>query len=97
VEFRFEFGGTYSYLAAAQIEEIAATADIPVLWEPFLLGPIFAKRGWDDSPFNVYPAGQRALDLKCSELRCRRRAFLGNDRLEDALAWAGSRTGKARR
>jgi 2-hydroxychromene-2-carboxylate isomerase len=56
VEFWFEFGSTYSYLSAARIENIAAAAGVPVLWEPFLLGPIFAEQGWDDSPFNVYPA-----------------------------------------
>jgi 2-hydroxychromene-2-carboxylate isomerase len=55
-EFWFEFGSMYSYLSAARIENIAAAAGVPVLWEPFLLGPIFAEQGWDDSPFNVYPA-----------------------------------------
>ena len=56
LEFWFEFGSTYSYLSAARIEGVAAAAGVPVLWEPFLLGPIFAEQGWDDSPFNVYPA-----------------------------------------
>jgi 2-hydroxychromene-2-carboxylate isomerase len=56
VEFWFEFGSTYSYLSAARIEDIAAAEGVPVLWEPFLLGPIFAEQGWDDSSFNVYPA-----------------------------------------
>ena len=59
VEFWFEFGSTYSYLSAARIEGVAATAGIPVLWEPFLLGPIFVEQGWDDSPFNIYPAKGR--------------------------------------
>ena len=57
VGFWFEFGSTYSYLSSARIEDIAAAAGVPVLWEPFLLGPIFAEQGWDDSPFNVYPEG----------------------------------------
>jgi 2-hydroxychromene-2-carboxylate isomerase len=61
VEFWFEFGSTYSYLTAARIEDIAAAAGVPVLWEPFLLGPIFAEQGWDDSPFNVYPAKGRYM------------------------------------
>jgi 2-hydroxychromene-2-carboxylate isomerase len=61
VEFWFEFGSTYSYLSAARIEDIAAAASVPVLWEPFLLGPIFAEQGWDDSPFNVYPAKGRYM------------------------------------
>ncbi len=61
VEFWFEFGSTYSYLSAARIEDVAAAAGVPVLWEPFLLGPIFAEQGWEDSPFNVYPAKGRYM------------------------------------
>ncbi len=61
LEFWFEFGSTYSYLSAARIEDAAAAADVSVLWEPFLLGPIFAEQGWDDSPFNVYPAKGRYM------------------------------------
>ena len=34
---------------------------MPVVWEPFLLGPIFAEQGWDDSPFNIYPAKGRYM------------------------------------
>ena len=61
VEFWFEFGSTYSYLSAARIGGMAAAADVPVHWEPFLLGPIFAEQGWDDSPFNLYPAKGRYM------------------------------------
>ena len=61
LEFWFEFGSTYSYLAAARIENAAASAGVRVRWEPFLLGPIFAEQGWDDSPFNVYPAKGRYM------------------------------------
>jgi 2-hydroxychromene-2-carboxylate isomerase len=61
LEFWFEFGSTYSHLAAARIEGLAAAAGVPVVWEPFLLGPIFAEQGWDDSPFNVYPAKGRYM------------------------------------
>jgi 2-hydroxychromene-2-carboxylate isomerase len=32
-----------------------------VAWQPFLLGPIFAKQGWDDSPFNLNPARGRYM------------------------------------
>ncbi|MDF3075936.1 MAG: putative 2-hydroxychromene-2-carboxylate isomerase [Alphaproteobacteria bacterium] len=53
VEFWFEFASTYSYLAAERIEQLAA--GVPVLWRPFLLGPIFHSQGWNDSPFNIYP------------------------------------------
>ena len=59
--FWFEFGSTYSYLSAARVEGAARVAGVPVSWEPFLLGPIFADQGWDDSPFNVYPAKGRYM------------------------------------
>ena len=40
-------------------------------WRPFLLGPIFREQGWDDSPFNIYPAKGRYMwrDLErvCAE------------------------------
>jgi 2-hydroxychromene-2-carboxylate isomerase len=61
LEFWFEFGSTYSYLSAARIEGLAAEVGVPVVWEPFLLGPIFAQQGWNDSPFNVYPAKGRYM------------------------------------
>jgi len=73
LEFWFEFGSTYSYLSAARIEDAAAAAGVPVLWEPFLLGPIFAEQGWDDSPFNIYPAKGRYMwrdvERLCAEYR----------------------------
>jgi 2-hydroxychromene-2-carboxylate isomerase len=53
VEIWFDFASTYSYLAAARI---ASVATVPVAWRPFVLGPIFARAGWQDSPFNLYPA-----------------------------------------
>jgi len=53
IEFWFEFASTYSYLAAERIETLAA--GLPVVWRPFLLGPIFNSQGWNNSPFNIYP------------------------------------------
>jgi 2-hydroxychromene-2-carboxylate isomerase len=32
-----------------------------VRYRAFLLGPIFAEQGWNDSPFNLYPAMGRYL------------------------------------
>jgi len=54
--FWFEFASTYSYPAAARIEKSAAAAGVRVIWRPFLLGPLFARQGMSDSPFNLYPA-----------------------------------------
>jgi 2-hydroxychromene-2-carboxylate isomerase len=57
LEFWFEFASTYSYLGI----EAAAALDIPVSYKAFLLGPIFAAQGWQDSPFNLYPAKGRYM------------------------------------
>jgi 2-hydroxychromene-2-carboxylate isomerase len=56
LEFWFEFASTYSHVAAQRIEAVAHAAGVAVVWRPFLLGPIFRKQGWNDSPFNIYPA-----------------------------------------
>jgi 2-hydroxychromene-2-carboxylate isomerase len=55
VQFWFEFASTYSYLAAMRIAELAAARGVPFEWRPFLLGPIFARQGWNDSPYNLNP------------------------------------------
>jgi 2-hydroxychromene-2-carboxylate isomerase len=61
LEFWYEFGSTYSYLAAMRIEALAAAAGADLRWRPFLLGPIFASQGWTTSPFNLYPAKGRYM------------------------------------
>lgn len=61
LEFWFEFASSYSYPAAARVGTLAEAAGVPVLWRPFLLGPIFAAQGWSDSPFNLYPAKGRYM------------------------------------
>src|SRR5688572_17329364 len=63
----FEFASTYSYLAIEQAPKLS----VPVHYQPFLLGPIFAAQGWSDSPFNLYPVkGQymwRDMERLCEE------------------------------
>ena len=54
VEFWFEFGSNYSYLAVARIESLAARAGVPLVWRPFLLGPLFKDFGWSTSPFVLH-------------------------------------------
>ena len=61
LEFWYEFASTYSYPAAMRIEALAAEAGVEVVWRPFLLGPIFGEQGWNDSPFNIYPAKGRYM------------------------------------
>ncbi|AKU99509.1 2-hydroxychromene-2-carboxylate isomerase [Labilithrix luteola] len=55
LEFWFEFASPYSYLAAVRIGDLGRAAGVEVVWRPFILGPIFADRGWTTSPFNLYP------------------------------------------
>jgi len=61
LNFWFEFGSTYSYPAAMRVEALAKAQRIAIAWRPFLLGPIFREQGWDDSPFNIYPAKGRYM------------------------------------
>lgn len=61
LEFWYEFASTYSYPAAMRIQALAEDAGVSVHWRPFLLGPIFATQGWNDSPFNIYPAKGRYM------------------------------------
>lgn len=62
LEFWFEFGSTYSYVGAARIEEECRAAGVPLVWKPFLLGPLFtAQLGIKDSPFNVNPVRGRYM------------------------------------
>jgi 2-hydroxychromene-2-carboxylate isomerase len=61
VDFWFEFASTYSYPAAMRIAPLAKARGVNVRWRPFLLGPIFKAQGWDNSPFNLYPAKGRYM------------------------------------
>jgi 2-hydroxychromene-2-carboxylate isomerase len=61
LEFWFEFASTYSYPAAMRVEDAARAAGVALVWRPFLLGPIFGAQGWNDSPFNIYPAKGRYM------------------------------------
>ena len=61
IEFWYEFASTYSYVTAMRIGRLAVAEGVPVRWRPFLLGPIFKELGWNDSPFNIYPAKGRYM------------------------------------
>lgn len=56
LEFWYDFASTYSYLAAERIQSLADSKGVSISWHPFLLGPIFHKQGWDNSPFNIFKA-----------------------------------------
>jgi len=57
IEFFFDIGSSYSYLAATQIAGVAARTSTPVRWRPFLLGAVFKATG-NDLPIKV-PAKAR--------------------------------------
>lgn len=61
IQFWFEFASTYSYIAAMRIEGAASSRGIGVEWRPFLLGALFKRQGWSDSPFNLYPQRGRYM------------------------------------
>ena len=61
LEVWFEFASTYSYPAVMRASGLAAARGIELRWRPFLLGPIFKAQGWQDSPFNLYPAKGRYM------------------------------------
>jgi 2-hydroxychromene-2-carboxylate isomerase len=61
LDFWFEFASTYSYPAAMRVADAAQARAVTVRWRPFLLGPIFKAQGWDNSPFNLYPAKGRYM------------------------------------
>lgn len=61
LEFWYEFASTYSYLTAMRIEDMARCRGVELVWQPFLLGPIFVAQGWTTSPFNIYEAKGRYM------------------------------------
>src|SRR5437899_10605159 len=62
MQFWFDFGSTYSYVAALRIEDECARAGVAVEYKPFLLGPIFQELlGIKDSPFNAQPVRGRYM------------------------------------
>jgi 2-hydroxychromene-2-carboxylate isomerase len=61
LEFWFEYGSTYTYLAVARIEPITQPYGIPVNWHPFLLMPIMTEQGMEKGPFLPYPAKLRYM------------------------------------
>jgi 2-hydroxychromene-2-carboxylate isomerase len=57
IEFFFDIGSSYSYLAATQMAGVAERTKTSVRWRPFLLGAVFKATG-NDLPIKV-PAKAR--------------------------------------
>jgi 2-hydroxychromene-2-carboxylate isomerase len=52
IEFFFDIGSPYSYLAATQVAPLQQATGAPVRWRPFLLGGVFKASG-NETPANV--------------------------------------------
>lgn len=64
VEFFFDIGSPYSYLASTQIEQLERETGASVEWRPFLLGGVFKETG-NAAPANVPAKAQYMLtDLR---------------------------------
>ncbi|HKA87372.1 MAG TPA: 2-hydroxychromene-2-carboxylate isomerase [Haliangiales bacterium] len=61
IDFWCELASSYTYLAAMRIDAVAAARGVGVRWSPFLLGPIFAARGMNTSPFVIDPLRGRYM------------------------------------
>ncbi len=60
VRFFHDFASPFSYLAATQIERVAAEHGATVEWRPILLGGLFRSIGTPDVPLFVMNAAKRA-------------------------------------
>lgn len=71
LEFWFDFASPYSYVAALRVEGLAAAAQLPLVWRPFLLGAVFQSQGLTTTPFNTQPARRsymwRDLERVCEK------------------------------
>ena len=56
LHFWFDFASTYTYPAVMRVSRLAAEQGVEVVWHAFLLGAVFQQYGWNDSPFNLFPA-----------------------------------------
>ena len=71
LEFWFDFGSNYSYLATMRIDALAAAHGVDVVRKPVLLGPVFQSLGWSTSPFVLQQAKGRYV-WRDMERQCRK-------------------------
>ena len=60
VEFFFDFGSPYTYLAYHQLPKIAARHGTTIIWRPMLLGGVFQATG-NKSPIEIPAKGRYSL------------------------------------
>lgn len=64
VEFLFDFGSPYTYLAYHQLQKVARTRNAEIIWTPILLGAVFQATG-NRSPIEIPAKGRYSmLDLQ---------------------------------
>ncbi|MGA9523988.1 MAG: 2-hydroxychromene-2-carboxylate isomerase [Myxococcaceae bacterium] len=63
LEFFFDYGSPYSWLACTQIDAIAQRTSAEVRWRPFLLGAVFKATGNHAPAQNMYKARYLLKDL----------------------------------
>ena len=56
ITFWYEFASPYAYFSMMRIGDLCKAKGVEVVYQPFLLGPIFKQQGWHTSPFLIYEA-----------------------------------------
>ncbi len=64
LEFFFDYGSPYSYLASTQVEALAQRTGAQLRWRPFLLGGVFKATGGEPPVSNMYKARYLYKDLQ---------------------------------
>lgn len=64
IEFFYDVGSPYSYLASLRVDEFGAEVGMPVVWRPFLLGAVFKATGTVPPAMNQTKARWMWHDLK---------------------------------
>ena len=59
--FSFDFASPFAYLAATQVDALAARTGATLVWRPILLGGLFRELGGADVPLFTMPPPKRAL------------------------------------
>lgn len=71
IEFWFDFASPYARISAARIERLALGQPLALVWRPFLIGPLLAKRPGQASPFQNAPPAQARYRRRDVERLCR--------------------------
>lgn len=70
LEMWFEFASPYSYMAAYRIEAMLAKSPLELVWQPFLLGPIFQLKTGGATVFQPTTSAQARYHRRDVERLC---------------------------